>query len=117
MNYSYLLWHFNFSQNGSIKVKPKRKKSTFLKNLKNSQEADSDFILFDWALSLYLRSSFPSVVCFDAKINFDDNAKYRQEEVFALDDKTEGDEREKMAEIHNLNYIGMDGNIGCLGEH
>ncbi|PIK40894.1 putative succinyl-CoA ligase [Apostichopus japonicus] len=54
------------------------------------------------------------VVCFDAKINFDDNAKYRQEEVFALDDKTEGDEREKMAEIHNLNYIGMDGNIGCL---
>lgn len=57
------------------------------------------------------------MVCFDAKINFDDNAKYRQEEIFALDDKTESDEREKYAEMHNLNYIGMDGNIGCLGEH
>ncbi|ELT87747.1 hypothetical protein CAPTEDRAFT_162465 [Capitella teleta] len=54
------------------------------------------------------------VVCFDAKINFDDNAEYRQKEIFALNDTTESDPREVKAASHNLNYIGMEGNIGCL---
>jgi len=54
------------------------------------------------------------VVCFDAKMNFDDNAAYRQKEVFAMDDTSESDKREVEAQKHNLNYIGMDGNIGCM---
>ncbi|XP_059162998.1 succinate--CoA ligase [GDP-forming] subunit beta, mitochondrial-like [Physella acuta] len=54
------------------------------------------------------------VVCFDAKINFDDNAQFRQKEVFAMDDMSENDPREVEAAKHNLNYIGMDGNIACL---
>ncbi|XP_071479118.1 succinate--CoA ligase [GDP-forming] subunit beta, mitochondrial-like [Diadema antillarum] len=54
------------------------------------------------------------VVCFDAKINFDDNAEFRQKEVFAMDDQTEADPKEVQAALHNLNYISMDGNIGCL---
>ncbi|XP_022081152.1 succinate--CoA ligase [GDP-forming] subunit beta, mitochondrial-like [Acanthaster planci] len=54
------------------------------------------------------------VVCFDAKVNFDDNAEFRQKEIFAMDDKSESDPREIEASKHNLNYIGMDGNIGCL---
>lgn len=54
------------------------------------------------------------VVSFDAKINFDDNAAFRQKDIFALDDTTESDKREVEASEHNLNYIGMDGNIGCL---
>jgi succinyl-CoA synthetase beta subunit len=54
------------------------------------------------------------VVCFDAKINFDDNASFRQKEIFAQEDTTESDPREVAAAKHNLNYIGMDGNIGCL---
>lgn len=54
------------------------------------------------------------VVCFDAKINFDDNASFRQKEIFALDDMSETDAREVEAAKHSLNYIGMDGNIGCL---
>ena len=54
------------------------------------------------------------VVCFDAKINFDDNAEFRQSDIFALDDQTETDPREKEATQYNLNYVGMDGNIGCL---
>merc|ERR1711935_1082870 len=45
------------------------------------------------------------VVCFDAKINFDDNAAYRQKEIFAMGDT---------AEQFGLNYIGLDGQIGCL---
>ena len=59
---------------------------------------------------------FVSVVCFDAKINFDDNADFRQKEIFAMDDMAESDPREVEAHKHNLNYIAMDGNIACLGE-
>lgn len=57
------------------------------------------------------------VVCFDAKVNFDDNAKYRQKDIFSLEDTSEKDAREVEALQHNLNYIGMDGNIGCLGKY
>jgi len=52
--------------------------------------------------------------CADAKINFDDNAKFRQEEIFAMEDDTETDAREIAAAKYNLNYIGLDGNIGCM---
>ena len=55
-------------------------------------------------------------MCFDAKINFDDNAEFRQKEVFAMEETSEQDPREVEASKHDLNYIGMDGNIGCLGE-
>jgi succinyl-CoA synthetase beta subunit len=54
------------------------------------------------------------VVCIDAKINFDDNASFRQEEVFKLRDYAEEDPREVTASKFGLNYIGLDGNIGCL---
>jgi succinyl-CoA synthetase beta subunit len=56
------------------------------------------------------------VVCFDAKINFDDNAAFRQKDIFAMGDDSETDPREVEANKHNLNYVGMDGNIGCLGK-
>ncbi|EPZ36144.1 ATP-grasp fold, succinyl-CoA synthetase-type domain-containing protein [Rozella allomycis CSF55] len=54
------------------------------------------------------------VVCFDAKITFDDNAAFRQSEIFKMNDETESDPREVEANKFNLNYIGLDGNIGCL---
>ena len=57
-----------------------------------------------------------SVVCFDAKFNFDDSAKFRQKEVFAMDDQSESDPREVEAGKYDLNYIGLDGDIACLGE-
>jgi len=55
-----------------------------------------------------------AVVSVDAKIQFDDNAKFRQKEIFAEEDTTESDPREVDAANHNLNFIAMDGNIGCL---
>ena len=55
------------------------------------------------------------VVCFDAKINFDDNAKFRQKSIFEQEDTSESDPREVEAAKSDLNYIGMNGNIGCLG--
>ncbi|XP_014608163.1 PREDICTED: succinyl-CoA ligase [GDP-forming] subunit beta, mitochondrial [Polistes canadensis] len=54
------------------------------------------------------------VVAVDAKISFDDNAQFRQQDLFALEDTNEKDPREVDALHFNLNYIGMDGNIGCL---
>jgi succinyl-CoA synthetase beta subunit len=54
------------------------------------------------------------VYCVDAKINFDDNAAFRQKEIFAFRDTTEEDPREVAASKFELNYIGMDGNIGCM---
>ncbi|XP_043933899.1 succinate--CoA ligase [GDP-forming] subunit beta, mitochondrial isoform X2 [Protopterus annectens] len=54
------------------------------------------------------------VVCFDAKINFDDNAEFRQKEIFAMDDTSESDPLETEAARHDLKYIGMDGNIACF---
>jgi len=54
------------------------------------------------------------VVCFDAKINFDDNASFRQKDIFAMEDTSETDPRELEAAKSDLNYIGMDGNIACM---
>lgn len=54
------------------------------------------------------------VVCVDAKINFDDNAEFRHEDIFEQRDLTQEDEREVRASAFDLNYIGLDGNIGCL---
>ena len=48
-------------------------------------------------------------------MNFDDNAEYRQGDIFKMDDLSETDPREVEAALHHLNYIGMEGNIGCLG--
>ena len=53
------------------------------------------------------------VVC-DAKVNFDDNAEFRQKDIFARRDTTQEDPREVAASQHDLNYIGLDGTIGCM---
>merc|ERR1711997_1002106 len=50
----------------------------------------------------------------DAKLGFDDNAQFRQKDIFGMEDTTESDPREVEAASFNLNYVQMDGNIGCL---
>lgn len=47
--------------------------------------------------------------CLDAKFRFDDNADFRQKEIFALRDWTQEDEKEVEAAKFNLNYIALDG--------
>ena len=54
------------------------------------------------------------VLALDAKMSFDANALYRRPEIFEFHDKTQQDIREINAAEHDLNYIGLDGNIGCL---
>lgn len=54
------------------------------------------------------------IICLDAKINVDDNALYRHPEVAAMRDVSQEDDRERRAREHDLNYVALDGNIGCM---
>jgi succinyl-CoA synthetase beta subunit len=54
------------------------------------------------------------LVCLDAKISFDDNALYRHPDIVALRDLTEEDEKEIEASKYDLNYVALDGTIGCM---
>ena len=54
------------------------------------------------------------VVALDAKMTFDDNAMFRHPQVAELRDKSQEDPRESQAGDQGLNYVGLDGNIGCI---
>jgi succinyl-CoA synthetase beta subunit len=54
------------------------------------------------------------LVCLDAKISFDDNALYRHPEIAQLRDETEEDSKEIEASKYDLNYVALDGTIGCM---
>ena len=54
------------------------------------------------------------LLCLDAKVNFDDNALYRHPEIEKLRDENEEDVYEREASKHDLAYIKLDGNIGCM---
>ncbi|MGH7069124.1 MAG: ADP-forming succinate--CoA ligase subunit beta, partial [Acetobacteraceae bacterium] len=55
-----------------------------------------------------------SIVALDAKVGFDDNALYRHPDLVKLRDEAEEDPKELEAERHNLNYVALDGTIGCM---
>lgn len=55
------------------------------------------------------------VIAVDAKLNFDDNAQFRQKPIFEMEDTSESDPKEVEASKYHLNYISMEGgNIGCM---
>lgn len=54
------------------------------------------------------------VISVDAKLDFDDNARFRHSTIFEMEDSSEYDPKEVEASKYNLNYVAMDGNIGCL---
>ena len=55
-----------------------------------------------------------NLICLDAKINIDSNALYRQEELHQINDESQEDIREVEASKWDLNYVALDGNIGCM---
>lgn len=55
-----------------------------------------------------------NVVALDGKLNFDDNALYRQKEIASQRDPSQEDERERLASKYDLNYVTLEGNIGCM---
>ena len=54
------------------------------------------------------------LLALDGKIDFDDNALYRHEDIFDLRDTSQEEEKEILASEHQLNYISLDGTIGCM---
>jgi succinyl-CoA synthetase beta subunit len=54
------------------------------------------------------------LIALDGKINSDDNAEFRQAKLAAMRDVRQEDETEVLATQHNLNYVTMDGDIGCM---
>jgi len=54
------------------------------------------------------------IMALDGKIDFDDNALYRNESIIALRDIAQEDEKERSASEYQLNYISLDGTVGCM---
>jgi succinyl-CoA synthetase beta subunit len=75
------------------------------------------FIDFDFSLleiNPLIITNEGNLVCLDGKINIDDNAMYRQPKLREMRDTTQEDERENRAQEWELNYIALDGDIGCM---
>lgn len=84
--------------------------------LKNLWKLFVDIDALQIEINPFVETADKQVVAVDAKISFDDNAQYRQKDIFELEDTNEKDPREVEASKYNLNYISMDGNIACLGK-
>ncbi|XP_032596235.1 succinate--CoA ligase [ADP-forming] subunit beta, mitochondrial isoform X2 [Drosophila grimshawi] len=62
----------------------------------------------------YAEDAMTGFFALDAKLRFDDNAEFRQKELFCMRDWTQEDPKEVEAAKYNLNYIALDGTIGCM---
>ncbi|MEO8088189.1 MAG: ADP-forming succinate--CoA ligase subunit beta [Bacteroidota bacterium] len=61
-----------------------------------------------------LKTSDDKILAVDAKVNFDDNALFRHPDYAAMRDTSEEDPTELEASQHDLNYVKLDGNVGCM---
>jgi len=61
-----------------------------------------------------ITSTDSKIIALDAKMNFDNSALYRQKEIHGMQDLTEEDSTELEAKKFNLNYIKLEGNVGCM---
>lgn len=73
---------------------------------------ENDFALFE-INPLSVREN-GEILCVDAKVGIDSNALYRQPEIAAMRDKSQENERELKASEFDLNYVALEGNIGCM---
>lgn len=72
----------------------------------------SDASLFE--INPVLRTSDENVIAVDAKVALDDNALYRHPDYVSMRDKREEDETELEADEYGLNFVKLDGNVGCM---
>ena len=73
---------------------------------------DKDFSLVE--VNPLVLTQQGDLLAIDAKINIDDSALYRHPELQALRDPSQEDEKESRASEHELNYVSLDGSIGCM---
>lgn len=83
----------------------------FVRKLYKAYES-IDASLFE--INPVLKTSDDLILAVDAKVNIDDNGLYRQPEILAMRDLREEDAAEVEAGEHNLNFIKLDGNVGCM---
>jgi len=84
---------------------------SFITSLYKAYE-ESDSSMFE--INPVLKTSDDKILAVDAKVNLDDNALYRHKELAALRDKSEEDPMEVEASESDLNYVKLDGNVGCM---
>ncbi len=73
---------------------------------------ESDSAMFE--INPVLKTSDNKILAVDAKVNLDDNALYRHPDLAAMRDKAEEDPLEVEASENDLNYVKLDGNVGCM---
>ena len=73
---------------------------------------ESDSAMFE--INPVLKTSDNKILAVDAKVNLDDNALYRHPDLAAMRDKAEEDPLEVEASDNDLNYVKLDGNVGCM---
>ncbi|MFN7013164.1 MAG: ADP-forming succinate--CoA ligase subunit beta, partial [Bacteroidia bacterium] len=83
----------------------------FVSNLYKAYEA-IDASMFE--INPVLKTSDDKIIAVDAKVNLDDNGLFRHPDLMAMRDVTEEDPTEVEAGEHNLNYVKLDGNVGCM---
>ncbi|MBK9272433.1 MAG: ADP-forming succinate--CoA ligase subunit beta [Saprospiraceae bacterium] len=85
--------------------------TAFVRNLYNAfVESDASLI----EINPCLKNSNDKIIAVDCKFAIDDNALYRHPEIEAMRDEDEEDPTEVEARHHNLNYVKLDGNVGCM---
>ena len=73
---------------------------------------DTDSSMFE--INPVLKTSDDKILAVDAKVNLDDNALYRHKDFAAMRDTNEEDPLEVEASLSDLNYVKLDGNVGCM---
>ncbi len=73
---------------------------------------DTDSAMFE--INPVLKTSDDRIIAVDAKVNLDENALYRHPDYEAMRDESEEDPTEVEAKKYNLNYVKLDGNVGCM---
>jgi malate-CoA ligase subunit beta len=91
-----------------------RQASAAVKTIMNAYRAfrDSDGTMLE--INPLVVTNDDRVLALDAKMSFDDNALFRRHAVADMHDPSQSDPREAQAAEHNLNYIGLEGEIGCI---
>lgn len=88
--------------------------NTFVKLLMNLYKCYEDIDAAMLEINPLVVTGDDDIKVLDCKINIDSNALYRQKEIHEMDDETQQDEREVKAAKFDLNYIALDGDIGCM---
>ena len=97
--------------NLGLEGKTIKEMTSFITNLYNAF-VQSDATLFE--VNPCLKREMTGIIAVDCKVSLDDNALYRHADLAAMRDISEEDPTEVEAKSYGLNYVNLDGNVGCM---